>query len=610
MSAFDQLYGSYKNEQKGFFDNPGNTEQAQPELEETQPQEAPAAQEPTTQAAPEAEAPASYTSPWLANDTPYDAKFTEPETPSEDSDDFIPDWAKGSTSAPAAEDAEPAPVESAAPAEPIPEPQSPYDEAMPEPMTEDEAFLNEMSEPEPPVALPQGAWPEENTPTPPAQEAPQWNDAWGQQEAPQMPSQPPYQVPFPDGTDMSFQGTGAPGDYPTPPPQNPMWGAAQEPMTPMQPPEIQEGWQAKKSKHKEKKPPREKRKKKNKYDDFDDDVVEKGTYDPSEVLRREIEEATDKEWKRRKRERVELTKKEKQQAARKKKMQDPSKKSGNGANAVLRVLLCAILACVLMIAGYQRIQAANSLIGSTIWDDKATPGPEIPIDDPLDDPNGKTADDTTPGTMKSYSYIDADRLDAMTPTALAVWYLSEFPENKSVNEQALNEFKDWYEKKAEEDASFSGKYDEAIAYVKDHPELLEPAKPVVKDNATNNNDQQTPTAPTNPTNPNGTATNPATPSNGGQTQPPSNGSQTNNGNQGQTGTVTPATSKYPNIPESELNTYSAAQLANWVFKTFPPDGSTWNYQALTDYYSWLDEKDADFRALVNGHLSVMGWTTG
>ena len=257
MSAFDQLYGSYKNEQKGFFDNPGNTEQAQPELEETQPQEAPAAQEPTTQAAPEAEAPASYTSPWLANDTPYDAKFTEPETPSEDSDDFIPDWAKGSTSAPAAEDAEPAPVESAAPAEPIPEPQSPYDEAMPEPMTEDEAFLNEMSEPEPPVALPQGAWPEENTPTPPAQEAPQWNDAWGQQEAPQMPPQPPYQVPFPDGTDMSFQGTGAPGDYPTPPPQNPMWGAAQEPMTPMQPPEIQEGWQAKKSKHKEKKPPRE-----------------------------------------------------------------------------------------------------------------------------------------------------------------------------------------------------------------------------------------------------------------------------------------------------------------------------------------------------------------
>lgn len=101
-------------------------------------------------------------------------------------------------------------------------------------------------------------------------------------------------------------------------------------MTPMQPPEIQEGWQAKKSKHKEKKPPREKRKKKNKYDDFDDDVVEKGTYDPSEVLRREIEEATDKEWKRRKRERVELSKKEKQQAARKKKMQDPSKKSGNG----------------------------------------------------------------------------------------------------------------------------------------------------------------------------------------------------------------------------------------------------------------------------------------
>lgn len=70
--------------------------------------------------------------------------------------------------------------------------------------------MNEMSEPEPPVALPQGAWPEENTPTPPAQEAPQWNDAWGQQEAPQMPPQPPYQVPFPDGTDMSFQGTGAP----------------------------------------------------------------------------------------------------------------------------------------------------------------------------------------------------------------------------------------------------------------------------------------------------------------------------------------------------------------------------------------------------------------
>lgn len=48
-----------------------------------------------------------------------------------------------------------------------------------------------------------------------------------------MPLQPPYQVPFPDGTDMSFQDTGAQGSYPPPPPQNPMWGAAQEPMTPM-----------------------------------------------------------------------------------------------------------------------------------------------------------------------------------------------------------------------------------------------------------------------------------------------------------------------------------------------------------------------------------------
>ena len=61
MSAFDQLYGSYKNEQKGFFDNPGNTEQAQPELEETQPQEAPAAQEPTTQAAQHTRGRASLT---------------------------------------------------------------------------------------------------------------------------------------------------------------------------------------------------------------------------------------------------------------------------------------------------------------------------------------------------------------------------------------------------------------------------------------------------------------------------------------------------------------------------------------------------------------------
>lgn len=133
-------------------------------------------------------------------------------------------------------------------------------------------------------------------------------------------------------------------------------------------------------------------------------------------------------------------------------------------------------------------------------------------------------------------------------------------------------------------------------------EPAKPAKPEVKpdDTTTADDTPQQPSASDNPTNPNGVATNPSTPSTGGQTT---------TGGQSQTGSGT-TTGKYTNIPEAELNGYSAAQVANWVFKSFPPDGISWNYQALTDYYSWLDAKDANFRSLVNGHLSVMGWTAG
>ena len=33
-----------------------------------------------------------------------------------------------------------------------------------------------------------------------------------------------------------------------------------------------------------------------------------------------------------------------------------------------------------------------------------------------------------------------------------------------------------------------------------------------------------------------------------------------------------------------MNKYSAAQVANWVYQTFPPDGTNW------DYYNWLEAK--------------------
>ena len=600
MSAFDQLYGSYNKEQKGFFDDSEDNKQAVPvdaaveEPQPPEPQEEPISKPVQDAAEPGPSVPEEtayetptdgqgYVSPWLANDKPYEATYEE--SPAAEEDDGVPDWAK-----------EDAASEEASPVE-APENLPTFEETAPELMAEGETVPNKTQEPKSVEAQPDmghASW-----------QPQQWDGPW----VGHPNDEPPYQIPFPQGPDMSFAGAPAGGQTANVPPQQgyeqPLWPETPPAYTPPTKPPVtvaQPEMDGVKGKgHKEKKTLREKRqKKKKKYDDFDDDVVEKDAYDPNEALRREIAEATAAEKKKRKRERDELTKKEKQQEQRKKKMQRPAKKSGGNANAVMRALLCATLACVMMITGYQRIQTANALIGSTVWEDKgAAVGPEIPIDDPsISDNSGDVPEIKEPIV---YKYIDEDRLDDMSATALAVWYLTEFPEGKAVNEQALAEYNDWFAKKSS-DASFTKSYKDAIAYVKEHPEMLEPAKPEVKpdDSTTADDTPQQPSTPDNPTNPNGAATNPSTPSTGGQTT---------TGGQPQTGSGT-TTGKYTNIPETELNSYSAAQVANWVFKTFPPDGTSWNYQALTDYYSWLDAKDANFRALVNGHLSVMGWTAG
>ena len=76
--------------------------------------------------------------------------------------------------------------------------------------------------------------------------------------------------------------------------------------------------------------------------------------------------------------------------------------------------------------------------------------------------------------------------------------------------------------------------------------------------------------------------------------------------------TTPAPStKSPSgkLDYAELNKSTAAEIANWAYKTFKP-GTTWDQTALTEFYDWLDEKgekDSEFKANVLTYLEIMGW---
>ena len=183
---------------------------------------------------------------------------------------------------------------------------------------------------------------------------------------------------------------------------------------------------------------------------------------------------------------------------------------------------------------------------------------------------------------------------------MAVWYLREFPEGKSVNNDALKEFQQWYADKIAEEVGFDSKFNEALSYVKAHPELINPVKETSKKDeaeepADASDQNTTPAAPAD-TVPNTSATTPGT--------QPSGNAATGSGEQTSSG-------KYPHLDEAAMNKYTAAQVANWVYQTFPPDGANWDYQKLSDYYNWLEAKgktDSAFVSSVNGYLKAMNWS--
>lgn len=296
-----------------------------------------------------------------------------------------------------------------------------------------------------------------------------------------------------------------------------------------------------------------------------------------------------------------LSKKEKKLAKKKKQA-----KKKSYAGVLVQVLIFAVFAVGVTLQGMDRVEAANALIGSTTLPPSvspSTPGAEET------DPPDEEPDDSRPSQKpeSGYKYIDAVRLEAKTATDLAVWYLNEFAEGKMRNETEFEEFQDWYEKKIEADPGFQSNFNEAIAYYEAHPELLVPPEPEKPAATTPDPDDTTPTpsVPVGTVDPDtGSVINPTpnpTPS-----QPPTTTTPNSGGNS------TPTSSdKYPHIDETLLNGYTAAQVANWVWDKFSPNNASWDYQALSDYYSWLEEKgksDSSFVSDVNGYLQIMGWT--
>lgn len=310
-------------------------------------------------------------------------------------------------------------------------------------------------------------------------------------------------------------------------------------------------------------------------------------------------------------EKVSLSAKEKKLAKKNKKKKSKVKKRQNSLLAI-KLLAFVLFGVVVGVQGLERVEAANALVGSTALPPSITETQNPVVVDPTT-PDTETGDVEAEGPQ--YKYIDVRRLESKTPTDLAVWYMQEFPEDKAKNENAFEEFQTWYESMKEQDSSFDSKFKEAMAYVEQHPELLEP--PVEETPEPDDSESET------PTDPNATDVDGPISGDNGENQNQGNSSNgTNNGantgSSGSTGGTNSGTSSgsnsnsaYQHIDEAALNGFSAAQVANWVLNNFPPNGANWDYQALGEYYDWLDDKgkkDATFVATVNGYLQTMGWS--
>lgn len=278
---------------------------------------------------------------------------------------------------------------------------------------------------------------------------------------------------------------------------------------------------------------------------------------------------------------------------------------------VLKLMAFFLFGVIVGVQGLERVEAANALVGSTALPPSITESQAAAEVTPTYENNELGSGENV---GPKYKYIDVQRLESKTPTDLAVWYMKEFPENKAKNENAFEEFQLWYNSMKERDAAFDGRFQEALAYVEQHPELLAPP---VEEPA-----HQGDTGPIEPADPNATDVsgpisgdtgnqgNDVLNSNTGANSSSNSGENTSSG--ATAGDNAPSSSKFKHIDEAALNGFSAAQVANWVLNNFPPNGTNWNYQALGEYYDWLDakgKKDATFVATVNGYLQTMGWSS-
>lgn len=323
---------------------------------------------------------------------------------------------------------------------------------------------------------------------------------------------------------------------------------------------------------------------------------------------------------------LEKTNKKERQTAKKKARANEGQ--SNFALIFIRILGVVILVAVVLVLSMNRIRNAQELQGSTtstantsqvatsnnVLDfyekDLDTITPDMPITD----------EDTTPpltDTDAGYKYIDESMLENKTPTDLAVWYIQEFTEAEVKNEVEYNEFNAWFEQKTKDDSEFAANFQEALVYVNEHPELLHPE-------IMNEPEEITPDAetPDDETTPEQTGT-----ESGAQTEQPTPSTPDTSTSGGtttttppQTTTTQPSTNSSSDTSQSasqtttaqlpDLSHMTAAQVANWVYATFPPSESNWDYALLTVYYNWASAKqnsDPSFISSINGYLSIMGW---
>ena len=223
-------------------------------------------------------------------------------------------------------------------------------------------------------------------------------------------------------------------------------------------------------------------------------------------------------------ERAEMSSKEKKLAKRTKKAAN-AEQSAKRSVSMVKALVFVLFAVLVGIKCIGRIETANALVGSTTLPTSITQTMEDDTSDDAENPDDTVgeppdvSDDTLDAPVE-YVYIEPAKLDGKSATDLAVWYLREFPEGKTVNNDALKEFQVWYDDKVAEDAGFDSKFNEALSYVKAHPEFINPVKETPKkdDTAadTSTPDNAQPSTPTNTT-PNTSTTTPSTQPSGNTT---------------------------------------------------------------------------------------------